>query len=65
MEKKPKWYFVEYNCKLMGSYKHLCNALKLIKRKGWQNDYDNSLWLVDSNGDSYNPINGNKLKGIL
>lgn len=61
MEKKPKRYFVQYNCKLMGSYKYISGALKLIMRKGWQSDFNNSLWLVDSNGDSYNPINGNKL----
>lgn len=62
---KPKRFFVEYNCKVVGVYKSLTCALNLIRRKGWCDDLDNSLWLVDSNGDSYNPINGNKLKGIL
>ena len=64
-KKKPTKFFVEYNCKVMGVYKSLTRALNLIKRKGWQDDFDNSLWLVDNNGDSYHPLNGTKLKGIL
>lgn len=63
--KKPTRFFVEYNGKLMGAYKSLACALKLIRRKGLQNDFDNSLWLVDNNGDSYHPLLGTKLKGIL
>lgn len=64
-KRKPRAYFVEYNGKIMGIYKTLLGALKLIKRKGWQDDFDNSLWLVDNNGDSYNPLNGELKKGIL
>lgn len=64
-KKKPTRFFVEYNAKIMGVYKSLRCALNLIKRKGWQDDFDNSLWLVDNNGDTYNPLNGEKKKGIL
>ena len=59
--KKPTRFFVEYNCKVMGVYKSLTCALNLIRRKGWQDDFDNSLWLVDNNGDMYNTISGNKI----
>lgn len=65
MMKKPTRFFVQYNCKTMGVYKTLRGALKLILRKGWVNDYDNDLWLVDNNGDSYHTTLGYKLKGIL
>ena len=61
-KKKPTRFFVEYNAKIMGVYKSLTCALNLIRRKGWQDDFDNSLWLVDNNGDSYHPLNGNKMK---
>ena len=60
-----KRFFVEYNGKLVGSYKSLTCALNLIRRKGWQNDFDNSLWLVDNNGENYHPLLGYKLKGTL
>lgn len=43
-------------------YEHL---YKLIRRNGWQNDLDNSLWLVDNNGDNYHPLLGYKLNGTL
>ena len=62
---KPTRFFVEYNCKVMGVYKSLTCALNLIRRKGWQDDFDNSLWLVDNNGDMYNTISGNKLDYII
>lgn len=56
------WYFVEYNAKYIAMYKRLCNALKFIERKGLKNDRLNSLYLVDSNGDLYNTVTGNKCK---
>ena len=55
------WYFVEYNGAYIAQYKRLCNALKFIDRKGLKNDGRNTLWLVDSDGECYNPITGNKL----
>ena len=63
--KKPRYYFVEYNSKVVGIYKTLLGALKLIKRKGYRSDFDNDLWLVDNNGVTYNPMNGEVKKGIL
>lgn len=58
-------FFVEYNGKVVGSYKSITCALNLIRRKGWQNDSDNSLWIVDNHGDNYHPLLGTKLKGAL
>jgi hypothetical protein len=56
------WYFIDYNGAYIAMYKRLCNALKFIERKGLKNDSLNSLWLVDSNGDTYNPVTGVKHK---
>lgn len=51
-------YYVWYNCKLIEVYKSLKCALNLVRRKGWRADNDNTLWLVDSNGTTYNPHTG-------
>ena len=50
------WYCVDYNGKYIAMYKRLCNALKFIERKNLKNDRLNLLYLVDSNGDLYNPL---------
>lgn len=51
-------YYVEYNAKLMGIYKSLRSAINLISRKGWKNDDLNLLYIFDSEGEYYNPQNG-------
>lgn len=59
--KKPTRFWVEYYGKYVADYKSVRACLNFIDRKGLQNDYDNTLQIVDSNGDVYNWINGNKL----
>lgn len=59
--KKPTRFWVEYNCKFIASYKSVKACLNFINRKGLQDDYHNTLSIVDNNGDMYNTINGNKL----
>lgn len=54
-------YFVEYNGKYVADRKTLRGALSYISRKGLQDDFDNTLRLVDQNGYMYNPINGARL----
>lgn len=58
---KPKRFLVEYNCKFIASYKSVLACLKLINRKGLRDDYNNTLRIVDNNGDMYNTISGNKI----
>ena len=60
------YYFVEYNGKLLATRKTLKGALNFIERKDLEDNYPhNSLWLVDSKGTTYNPINGKEEKEIL
>ena len=59
--KKPTRFFVEYNCKFIAMYKSVHACLNFIDRKGLKDDYDNTLRIVDNNGDMYNKISGNKL----
>ena len=54
-----------YNGKCMKAYKSLTCALNLVRRKDWQDDFDNDLYITDSKGDCYNPLNGVKRKGIF
>lgn len=61
MRGKIRAYFVEYNGQYVGIYKTLRGALNLISRKGYKNDYDNTVRLVDDKGNMYNTINGNIL----
>lgn len=51
-------YFVEYNAQYMAMYKSVKACLNLINRKGWKNDEDNMLRIVDENGDEYDTITG-------
>lgn len=53
-----KWYFVGYNCAYIAMYRTLKGALNFIARKGLQDDLDNMLGIVDSDGEMYNPITG-------
>lgn len=56
---KPTWFYVDYNGKFIAMYKTLNGALRYIQRRGLKDDLDNSLYLVDNEGDMYNPLNGN------
>jgi hypothetical protein len=56
-----KGYFVERNAKVMAFYYSLKCALNYVARKGWRDDYENSLYLFDSDGEFYDPHNGNKI----
>jgi hypothetical protein len=58
---KPTRFWVWYNGKYMAGYKSVRACLNFIKRKKLQDDYDNTLRIVDNNGDMYNVTNGNKL----
>lgn len=60
--KKTTRFWVEHNGKYVADYKSVRACLNLICRKGLQNDCDNTLRIVDNNGDMYNCINGNKIK---
>lgn len=51
-------FFVEYNAQYMAMYKSVKACLNLINRKGWKNDEDNMLRIVDENGDEYDTITG-------
>ena len=55
---KIEAYFVDYNGKIMGIYRTLNGALRMIRNKDFKDDTDNTLRLVDNNGDMYNPYNG-------
>ena len=50
--------FIDYNGKYIAPYKRMSAALGYIGRKGLQDDLDNTLSLVDDNGNEYNPITG-------
>lgn len=52
------WYFVEYNGKLLKATKTKIVALSFIRKKGLRGDESNSLVLVDSLGDMYDPVTG-------
>lgn len=56
------WYFVEYNGKCLKATKRITPALAFINRKGLQDDADNVLRLVDSQGEMYNPITGSPIE---
>lgn len=55
------WYFVEYNGKLLKATKTKIVALSFIRQKGLRDDESNSLKLVDSNGDMYDPVTGDDI----
>lgn len=54
-------YWVDYNGKFVAEYKTLRGCLNYIKREGLQNDFDNTLNIVDVKGNMYNTITGIKL----
>ena len=58
---KPTRFWVWYNGNYMAGYKSVRACLNFINKKKLQDDYDNTLCIVDNNGDMYNTINGNKL----
>lgn len=56
------FYFVQYNGKVMGTYKSVRACLNLVNRKGWSHDTFNALYIVDNLGTTYSTINGQPLE---
>lgn len=54
-------YYIDYNGKYITDYKSVLACLKFINRKSLQDDFDNTLRIVDNNGDFYHIITGIKL----
>ena len=61
--KKTYLFYVEYNGNFVANYKSVKACLNFIERKKLQDDFDNTLRIVDNNGNMYNTINGNKIMG--
>lgn len=55
------FYFVDYNGEYIASYKTLHGCLNFIGRRGYQDDADNTLRIVDQYGNLYNPITGSEM----
>ena len=55
-------YYVEYNAKFIAMYKSIKPALRFIAKKGYKNDDNNLLYLVDSAGNRYDPVTGNEIE---
>lgn len=60
--KKQTTYFIQYNAQTMASYKSIRACLNHIERKGWKDDADNMLFIVDAEGNPYNPVTGKEEK---
>lgn len=58
-------YFVEYNCKFVAMYKSVKACLNFISRKGYTNDFDNTVRIFDKSGNEYDTIRGNLKKYVL
>ncbi len=57
-------YFVDYNGQYIASFKSMKRCLNFINRKNLKNDYRNSLYIVDQEGECYNTVTGEKLEYI-
>lgn len=55
---KPRAYFVYYNGKYIAEYKSVRACLNFINRKGLQDDYNNVLRIVNTDGDMYHTVLG-------
>lgn len=55
-------YFVSYNAKYMAEYKSVKACLDFINRKGYKNDEDNLLYIVDEEGEEYDTITGEPIQ---
>jgi len=53
-------FYITYNGKFIDMRKKLSSAMNLCKRKGLKNDYYNQLYIIDGNGDTYDPVTGEK-----
>ena len=62
--KKPTRFWVYYNGNYMAEYKSVRACLNFINRKKLQDDYHNTLRIVDNNGDMYNTNSGTKITKI-
>lgn len=51
-------YFVSYNAKFMAEYKSVKACLNFINRKGYKNDENNLLYIVDEEGNEYDVVTG-------
>lgn len=51
-------FFVEYNGKYMAIYKSIKPCLKFINLKGWKDDENNILRIVDEEYNEYSTITG-------
>jgi len=51
-------FFVEYNGKFVATYKSVRACLNFISRKGYTNDLDNTVRVVDTHGNLYNLMTG-------
>ena len=55
-------FWVGYNGEYLASFKTVRGCLGFIRRKNLVNDYRNYLCIVDSDGNGYNLVTGEKLK---
>ena len=55
-------YFVSYNAKFMAEYKSVKACLNFINRKGWKNDENNMLYIVDEDGEEYDSVTGETIQ---
>lgn len=57
-------YFVSYNAKYMAEYKSVKACLDFINCKGYKNDEDNLLYIVDEEGEEYDVVTGKLIEDI-
>lgn len=57
-------YFITYNGRFIASRTTIKSALSFIEKKGLKDDRDNSLVIVDSEWNQYNPITGKEFETI-
>lgn len=55
---KTTHFWVEYNGVLLACYKSVRACLNFIARKDLHDDYDNTLRIMDNNGEMYDTVFG-------
>ena len=53
-------FYVSYNCKFIAMRKSLSAAMNVIAKKGLKNDQNNLLYIIDADGETYDPVTGEK-----
>lgn len=53
-------FYVSYNGKFIAMRKSLSAAMNVIARKGLKNDRNKLLYIIDADGDTYDPATGEK-----